>query len=392
MNAPMRYRLSILCAVLFVFGFATHASAQTIDVTFESDPLFVASTSDPIIPGDTITRWFSVTNAGGDTQTVYIRTLNDTETNDLADALLVSVRNEENVEVYAGQLSDLFSRDNKSDSPPLEDILSGATRTYDLSVTFAPQAGNTYQNGTAQFDLCIGFAGGNENCITGTGDPDDNNGGGGGGGGGNNDDNPDDDDDLPPGLIAGAATSTGPFQSIQNFVRPFADFVRGTVLGESTSTDEEAATTTEGTTFNKEPERTSTATALLMDETFCTFWWLLLLALISFGWSAFEDWYRHGAGVFRDIFLRNAVFTAAYAGLLFLFQVLGWLAGLWWVFVRAGVIATIVDYRAHAAIVSIALVLQRNIYFGAMGALFILTSFFFGFPCATNNPWLRVAR
>ena len=379
MNIIMRFSSAVLFAFVLCFGYATIASAQTIDVTFESDPLFASSTSGPLMPGDTITRWFTVTNNGSETETVYVRTLNDTDTNSLADALLVSI-SDVSGEVYGNQLSDLFSRDAKSDSPPIGDLAPGESRTYDFDVTFAPQGGNTYQNGTAAFDFCVGFDGGNENCIIGTGDPDDDDDDDGGGGGG---DNPDDDDDSPPGQIAGASTSTGPFQLAQDFVRPIADFVRGMVLGESTSTEDDTATSSETSVQNSigEPNRTSSPTAIFIDETYCTFWWLLLLGLMLLAWSAYEDRYRHDGAVFRNLFLRNAVFVGGYAVLLFLFQILGALETFWWLFGIAFIVAMLIDYRAHEVLLSPKHIGERNLFFAGTGTFFIVTSFFFGFPC-----------
>ncbi|MEX2340834.1 MAG: hypothetical protein WD605_00760 [Candidatus Paceibacterota bacterium] len=271
-------------ALFLSFGFFGVAYAQTIDVDFQSDPLF-PGTASPLAPGDSVSSTFTVTNTNAQAETVYIRTLNDSDTNSLADALLVSIRDENGLELYGDQLSDLFSRDNKSDSPPLESILSNQSRTYDFIVTFAPQAGNTYQDGTATFDFCVGFAGGDENCITGTGTGTGGGGGGGGGGsggGGDDSDNPDDDNDPPPGQVAGVSTDA-PFWNdlINRFIdlgKGGLDSLREAVLGtEDVNAQEEVATSTDdGTAFDSE----ETGVGFIDGIDWCKYWWLLLFLWI----------------------------------------------------------------------------------------------------------------
>lgn len=370
MTTALYNSIGILIALACFFGAASVASAQTIDVVFASDPLF-AGTADPLMPGDTITRSFTVTNNSSDIETVYVRTLNDSDTNDLADALAVSITDASG-EVYSGQLSDLFARDNKSDSPPLGDLAPSESRAYDMNVTFAPQAGNTYQNGTAAFDLCIGFDGGNENCITGTGTPDDTDGGGGGGGG----DNPDNDDDPPPGIIAGESTSTPTFTN--TVIDPVVNFVRAAVLGESTTTDTGTSTSVE--TYEPVVTRTGSAAGVFLSNEYCTLWWLLLLVLISCAWSFYEDRYRNGSAASIALFNRNAIASGVYVIVLFLAELLGFLAGFWWVFAAAWGVMMIVDYRAHQAIPGWTAA-SRNLFFASAAGLFILTSFLFDFPC-----------
>lgn len=370
-SLPIRFILTVLAAAA-CFTYAPAVSAQVIEVEFENEPapLFSGMTG-PLMPGDTVSRSFTVKNSNTETETVYLRTLNDRDTNDLADALMVSIRDADGSEVYGNQLSDLFSRDNKSDSPSLGDIAPGEEQSYDFVVIFAPQAGNTYQDGTATFDLCVGFDGGNENCITGTGDPGD--GDDGDGGGGNNSDNPDNDDDPLPGEIAGESTSTAPVFGTGGGFPLIEDFI-GSVFG-ITADDAEATTTVgeeTGEVVGTETlAQTSAAGANFFESLDCTFLWLALIAFISISWSVIEDFFGRSANSFRIFFIRNAAFTIAYVLGLILFQYLGLLAAYWWVFAGAWVANTTFDYFGHARAGDWWHSRRRNLYFG-LGALAII--------------------
>lgn len=375
MTMTLRTGLTTMIVAAAMFAFGATAYAQTIEVTFESDPLFAGGST--VMPGDTLSRFFTVENTGGDTRTAYVRTVNDTQTGNLAAALLVTISEQGGATVYSGTLLDMFNRDTDNDAIPLGTSAAGNSQTYDFAVTFDPVSGNDYQNATAGFDLCVGFEGGNENCVTGSGNPSS----GGGGGGGSNDDD-DADDDLPPGIIAGESTSTGPFTFASSIVEPVTDFVRGNILGEGTTTDDTEGTvpTTTATESDMTVSRTSSPTAIFVNGEFCTLWWLLLLALMSFGWSFFEDRYRNTGTAFATLFSRQLIFTGGYVLLLFLFFVLGALETFWWLFAAAWAAMTIVDYRAHQEIGGWS-PMHRNIFFAVASALLILTSFLFGFPC-----------
>lgn len=372
--------LTTLATLALFFASTVTVYAQTLDVTFEQDPLFSGNTT--INPGDVVTRFFSVENTGSDTRTVYVRTLNDTQTANLAEALLVTITEDgSSLVVYDGSLYDLFIRDNKSDSAPLGSIDAGDTKTYDIAVTFDPQSGNNYQNGTAEFDFCVGFDGGNENCITGTG---------------TTDDNPDGDDDTggssgssntgggssdpQPGIVAGTSTSMSTPSFVDAVTQSVSNFLQGRVLGESTSTEETSTTSPEATATGV-PDRSSSPIGIVLGAEFCTLWWLLLLALISFSWSLIEDKLRKGSTGSDELFIRNAIFAGVYAVLAFLFFVFNVLDTFWWLFAGAWIIATVIDYRAHHNLPVYWEPAKRNLFFGGAGVLFILTAFVFGFPC-----------
>lgn len=376
----------LLACILSLFAASTATTyAQSIEVSFEQDPLFAVATSSPLMPGDAVMRWFSVANESGEMQTVYVRTVNDDDTNDLADALLVSISDTDG-EVYEGQLSDLFSRDNKSDSVSLGDLAAGEMRTYDFSVTFAPVAGNTYQDGTATFDLCVGFAGGNENCITGTGgdsgdDGEDSetggSGGGSGGSGGGGSDNPDNDNDpAPNGIVAGERTTSLPAQ----ILGAVNDFIRGAARGATTESENESATSTATSstaTGRTESTIAGDAAGAVTTNTSCTFWWLLLLALISLTWSVYDDRLR---GSSSSLFSRNITFASVYTVLLILSVLLGVLEAFWWVFAGAWALMTAADYRAHYSEAGWSST-NRNIFFATTGLAFTFSALMFAFPC-----------
>jgi hypothetical protein len=355
----------VLGLVALLFG-ASVAAAQVVsgdlEVTFEGGTTLFSDSN--IAPGYSVTRTVTVTNNGSDTESVYTSVENESSTG-LADIVDLLITATSTGTIY---FNDSFATFFGPDPVYLGNLGPGETRVYSYTATFDAGAGNSYQDKEMGFDLVIGFEGGSS-ISTG--------GGGGGGRSGSGSGTT-----LPEGQVAGESTTTNPFGLAQHWVEPIANFIRGAVLGESTTTGEEATgtpTTTEQTTGT--PNRTSSPTALLIDQTYCTFWWLLLLALMSLGWSAYEDKYRNKGSVFEGLFARNLIFTVAYVALLIIFQVFGGLDEFWWLFAGAWAFAAFTDFRAHAALTPEVTATYRPAFFGGASAFFIATSFAFGFPC-----------
>ncbi len=86
MKIPAITYPSLLSALFISFLAPGVAQAQTIDVTFENEPAPLFGESN-VLPGDSVSRSFTVKNTGTDDRTAYVRTINDADTNGLAGAL-----------------------------------------------------------------------------------------------------------------------------------------------------------------------------------------------------------------------------------------------------------------------------------------------------------------
>ena len=264
----------ILTALFFTVGVFGVANAQTIDVAFQGEPAPLFGETN-ILPGHSVSRTISVTNTGDQDYMAYVRTINTSSTNDLAEALLVTINEQGGGEVYSGSLQDLFDR-NLGSLEDLSLVPEGQTRVYDFEVYFEEGSGNSYAEGTAAFDLCVGFDGGDETCISGTGNPDDNNGGGGGGSGGTTigTTNP---NNNPVPQVAGASTE-GPFwneliENINNRGEDILRAARGMVLGDDVDIELSTSSTS---TQPDIAEIGGTAVEELVRD-WCIYFWLLVL-------------------------------------------------------------------------------------------------------------------
>ncbi len=173
---------------------------------------------------------------------------------------------------------------------------------------------------------------------------------------------------IPAGVVLGATTVEAGLADASASASP-----AGEVLGVSTSTVEE-----EGPGGVVAGVAASLATALEQND--CVLLWLLLLVLISFLWSIIDDWIRHRE-LFRQLFVRQIVFSAVYT--LFLLLLAWWhvLVHVWWVFASAWAVMTAVDYRAHIVTDDMYTPRQRQWFYGTAGLLFVVTSILFGLPC-----------
>ncbi len=174
---------TFVLAAVMVFSYASTTYAANISVDFEQEPLF---SEGDIKPGDTISRTVVVTNTSTESQDVYVKATNGFSTGNLASTLFLSVTG-------GGTLINNLPISSFIDGTPralTSNLTNGASVTYTFSVAFPSTAGNEFQLGTAGFDFCIGFSGGENSCVS-DGDsggetptPTTPTGGGGGGGGG----------------------------------------------------------------------------------------------------------------------------------------------------------------------------------------------------------------
>jgi hypothetical protein len=280
------------------------ALAQGIDVTFGSDPLFLQG---DIKPGDCYTADFNVENESDQSADGYLRTYKDSQTKGLADALDVTITNTDtSSSVYNGTFGDIFDKNDDSDFIPLETVAAGADNSYEIKTCFPFASGNEYQLGTADFDLCVGFSGGEEQCVAGGGADDGNdgdngtstdNGNGAGGGGGFNlldrDGNgtPDEDDATPDNPeVAGVSTTSPPESNLSGLLSDLEDALRdllaslregGAVLGVLDRRPPSLPATGDGSFAGTEGGAKTTATAALFGGILLT---LLVLLFASYRW------------------------------------------------------------------------------------------------------------
>jgi hypothetical protein len=190
-NIKITNFIIVFTAILFAGVFAltpAFAQAADLEVDFQTDPLF----NEEVIPGDGVTKTFTVTNNSDTDQAVIVEATNASDDDGLGDVLNLIISSADS-EIYNGTLGAFLRAGEVS----LSALSSNSSIVYSFAVSFQEGADNSTQNGTLGFDLCVGFEGGNTYCgdtVTGGGGDDgeggsvDEGGGGGniGGGGSSN--------------------------------------------------------------------------------------------------------------------------------------------------------------------------------------------------------------
>jgi len=158
--------ITIIGALLF---WATPVFAQGLEVDFEENPLFNEAN---FLPGESVTRCVDVTNNSGETKKIGLEIIDNLScsTDCLSDKLDLVIS--QSTIVLSGSLTTFYGAGEQI----LSDLNTANTTRYCFSMTFNPDAGNTYKNSSADFNIKIGFFG--EESIG------EETGGGGGGGGG----------------------------------------------------------------------------------------------------------------------------------------------------------------------------------------------------------------
>lgn len=138
---------------------ATTVFAANISVDFEQEPLF---SEGDIKPGDTISRTVVVTNTSTESQDVYVKATNGFSTGNLASTLYLTVTSGT---TFINNLP-ISSFIDGTPRALTSNLANGASATYTFSVAFPSTAGNEFQLGSAGFDFCVGFSGGDNSCVS----------------------------------------------------------------------------------------------------------------------------------------------------------------------------------------------------------------------------------
>jgi len=300
-NFTNSFIITIAAAFLMLgfFVIPQSVSAQSvIDVDFETQPLFDVGN---FLPEDTVVKTVTVTNNSDQQQTVEAAAAGVIDNDGLGDMLDIDISTP-NGSQYSDTLADFLVGGNKN----ISDIDTNETITYTFSVYFEETAGNPYQGKKLGFDLCVGFSGGEEQCVAGGGADDGNdgdngtstdNGNGAGGGGGSNlldrDGNgtPDEDDATPDNPeVAGVSTTSPPESNLSGLLSDLEDALRdllaslregGAVLGVLDRRPPSLPATGDGSFAGTEGGAKTTATAALFGGILLT---LLVLLFASYRW------------------------------------------------------------------------------------------------------------
>lgn len=164
----------ILAGSLLLTNSALAQNPDDLIVNYEEDPLFNSVTN--FLPGDAEVRWAKITNNSGQKQKIGVKITDKYQCSTaycLSDKLNLAISENGNL-LYSGSLTTFYEMGEIHTS----DLENTASTTYDFSITFFPNSGDDYQGLMANFDIEIGFFGGES--IGEEIQP----GGGGGGGGG----------------------------------------------------------------------------------------------------------------------------------------------------------------------------------------------------------------
>jgi hypothetical protein len=162
----------IICGFVFAgFGFNTAFAQSSLDVQFESDPLFSETN---FVPNESITHGVKVYNNSGQQQPISVEAINISDVDNFGDVINLQIKEGESV-----LFNDTLTRFFNSGQIFLSNVPDADNTQYNFIATFLPESGNDYQGVSLGFDILIGFQGtegggnGNEGGTT----------GGGGGGG-----------------------------------------------------------------------------------------------------------------------------------------------------------------------------------------------------------------
>lgn len=131
---------------------AEAAVSANISVTFDPNPLFGSVN---FVPGDTTTARIGVRNSSGVSKPVAIEAINVNDPDKFGDVLNLEIKEGSN-SIFSKSLTDFF----KQGETYLSNLADNASTTYELIVTFKPDAGNDYQDKVLKnFDIIVGFQG-----------------------------------------------------------------------------------------------------------------------------------------------------------------------------------------------------------------------------------------
>ncbi len=270
----VRFALVLVMAAMFAIPSVTHAFVATTDLPFVTSNL---------VPNASTTGSFSVQNITDTAQPVVIQIVNTSGDFTLfADQIIYEISGDITKSGNLGDLTNLTQ---------LSSLAVGATGNYTIKLILksdAPQ--DTLMGKSFGFDIILGFQDGPTETIS------DNDGGGGGrrsndeddeeegGAGGGNTTLDDETPSGPTPQVAGAFTGQG------GGTGGSSDGEQGRVLGESTSTEEMATSTDEGSVVSK-----------IIDKVFgddgdeddnCKYWWIFVIVwlIVSAVMYYFKGW------------------------------------------------------------------------------------------------------
>lgn len=355
-----KYILPIFATLLlFMALMPMDVHAQVLDVTFEQTPLFNEMN---VAPGMEVMRVVTVKNNGTEVESVYTSATNASSTG-LADYIYLSIAKDSSIYLATSTFSSFFV----GNPVALGTVNPGATVTYKYAASM-PDTSNIAQGLRMQFDLVVGFEGGES--VT-----DDDEGGG---------RIIPRDPVLPDGVVAGVSTTAPTFvQSFVNETLPSwldsAGGVPGEVAGASTTATSTVSSDSGESDENKLGQTIKEALAVVQDN--CTFWWLLLLALISFSWSLIDDKFGATNVVQDKMFKRALIFSSLYLGGLLLGLYFNFIDGFWWMFAIVWSSFVIYDYVIHKTTTPNWTTTNRNYFYATLSAVAIITSMVWGIPC-----------
>ncbi|MDZ7726492.1 MAG: hypothetical protein U5L75_02840 [Candidatus Campbellbacteria bacterium] len=134
-------------------------SGNPLTVDFDPNPLF--SEGGNFLPGDTASGEITAKNNTKTDQDLYIRFLENSQSNNLGDAIVISVSESGGSDVEEQNINDWFSDGRVS----LGKLSGGESASFDLFALFEEQSGNEYQNGHVDFDVCVGLTSGDVVCM-----------------------------------------------------------------------------------------------------------------------------------------------------------------------------------------------------------------------------------
>jgi len=158
-NNTILYFIAVLFGLLVLPLFA---SAQTIGVVFETEPLFLEIN---LLPGDSTSRYVEVTDFTGVDNLVQTEAINEGVCGGpcLADKLYLEIT-DGGTTYFADTLKNFFDAGEVA----LGTLGANGTAHYDYSVSFLEDTGDAYQETSIGFDLLVGFVGGNGVIDNGT--------------------------------------------------------------------------------------------------------------------------------------------------------------------------------------------------------------------------------
>lgn len=181
MSKLTKILISATTSIIALGSFATIAFAATVVsfVTFTPNPLFVQGN---FLPADEATGVVEVRNSGTSPQIVITEAVHVSDPDNLSSQLhLLITKTSGGTALYDGSFKTFLTGGEKV----LSGLPGSSNETYTFVVTFNDINDNLYQGKTLDFNLCVGFQGGQTRCgDTVVGDGEDTGGGDNSDGGG----------------------------------------------------------------------------------------------------------------------------------------------------------------------------------------------------------------